>query len=83
MPRLTDNPKRPRPERAVRPFHPELRYRVWEAAAHLGQSEPKTWNDIRNGCLRVIREGKMTFVPGSEIVRRSTISRERETEAAA
>jgi len=62
--------KRPAP---VAPFSPHLRYGVPLAAHYLGQSEAQTWIDIREHRLGVIREGARTFVPGSEIVRRSML----------
>jgi hypothetical protein len=54
-------------------FDPQLRYSIPETAALLRQSVPKTWIDIRENKLKVIREGGRTFVPGSEIVRRSRL----------
>jgi hypothetical protein len=56
--------------RPVAVFVEALRYSVPEAASLLRQSVPKTWLDIRDRKLAVIREGGRTFVPGSEIVRR-------------
>jgi hypothetical protein len=57
-------------------FSRELRYEVTETAWLLGQSVPKTWIDIKEGKLRVIREGGRTFVPGSEIARRCALPTE-------
>jgi hypothetical protein len=54
-------------------FDKALRYEVPETAALLRQSVSLTWRDIKTGKLLVIREGGRTFVPGSEIVRRSTL----------
>jgi len=54
-------------------FSPDLRYTIPEAAGLLRQSCSLTWRDIKDGSLRVIREGGRTFVPGSEIVRRSKL----------
>jgi hypothetical protein len=54
-------------------FNPLLRYSIPETAALLKQSVPKVWVDIREDKLKVIREGGRVFVPGSEIVRRSTL----------
>jgi hypothetical protein len=58
----------------VPPFNEKLRYRVPMAAAYLAQSVASTWNDIRAGKLRVIRDGARTFVPGGEIVRRCQLA---------
>jgi hypothetical protein len=54
-------------------FDPRLRYDVPEGAGLLKQSVSQTWIDIRNDRLRVIREGGRVFIPGSEIVRRSSL----------
>ena len=54
-------------------FSEHLRYTVAEAAGLLKQSVSKTWDDISKSKLAVIRDGGRTFVPGSEIVRRSTL----------
>lgn len=57
-------------------FDAQLRYTIPESAWLLRQSTDRTWKDIREGKLRVIREGSRTFVPGSEIARRSTLTPE-------
>ena len=54
------------------PLDPLQRYTVREASAYLRQSVPKTYVDIRNGLINVIKDGRR-FVPGSEIIRRSTL----------
>jgi len=52
------------------PLDVTQRYRIPEAAAYLRHSVATTFRDIREGRLRVTREGARTFVPGSEIARR-------------
>lgn len=54
-------------------FSPDLRYSITEAAHLLRQSVSKTWVDVREKRLAVIREGGRVFVPGAEIVRRSSL----------
>jgi hypothetical protein len=49
------------------------RYSLAETHAILRQSPAKTFKDIKAGELRVIREGQRTFVPGSELIRRSRL----------
>ena len=49
------------------------RYTIPEASAILRQSTAKTYTDIKAGNLRVIKDAARTYVPGSELVRRSTI----------
>ena len=50
------------------------RYTLMEAVPLLRQSFSKTYDDINSGALRVIKDGRRTYVPGSEIIRRSTLS---------
>jgi len=73
---LSPNPPRlARRERQklLPPVDPCQRYEIPEASAYLRQSDAKTYADIKAGKLRVIKDGWRTFVPGSEIVRRSTL----------
>ena len=53
------------------PLDPNQRYAVEEAAAYLRQSRAKTFNDIRDGKLASLKDGRRTYVPGWAIVRRS------------
>lgn len=55
------------------PVDPRQRYEVPEASAYLRQSVAKTYLDIKNGKLRILKDGWRSFVPGSEIVRLSTL----------
>ena len=55
------------------PVDPRQRYEVPEASAYLRQSVAKTYVDIKAGRLRIIKSGWRTFVPGSEIIRASTL----------
>lgn len=50
-------------------FNPLLRYPIKVASAFLSQGEGKTFADIKAGRIIPIREGRRTFIPGSEIVR--------------
>jgi hypothetical protein len=61
------------PQPLATPFSPLLRFTVAESASLLKQSVSKTWLDIRENKLQVIREGGRVYVPGSEIVRRSAL----------
>jgi hypothetical protein len=49
------------------------RYSIPETNALLRQSNARTYEQIKAGELRVIRDGGRTYVPGSEIARRSTL----------
>lgn len=47
------------------------RYGIEEACRYLRQSRAKTYADIRQGLLKIIKDGRRTYVPGTEIIRRS------------
>ena len=49
------------------------RYDVQEAAQYLRISRAKLYNDVTAGLIKVIKDGKRTLVPGSEIARRSAL----------
>lgn len=55
------------------PLDPMQRYSINEACSLLRQSRAKTYNDIKNGTLAVIKDGRRTYVPGREIAARSTV----------
>lgn len=55
------------------PLDPLRRYEIPVASAYLGQSVAKTYLDIKRGDLRILKDGARSFVPGSEIVRRSAL----------
>lgn len=63
-----------RPSRALPVLDPLQRYSISEADSLLRQSRSKTYEDIANGVLRVTKDGARTYVPGSEIIRRSALS---------
>lgn len=52
---------------------PLQRYSVPEANALLRQSNARTYEQIKDGQLRVIRIGGRTYIPGSEIARLSAL----------
>jgi hypothetical protein len=55
---------------------PAQRYSIEETIAYLRSSRKTVFDDIREGRLATIREGKRRFVPGSEIARRSRLPSE-------
>jgi len=73
MPKKSANPK----PRGIVPvptlLDPNRRYQIKVANELLGQSNSKTYEDIAEGRLKVIKDGKRTYIPGSEIIRRSTL----------
>ena len=58
---------------ALPPVDALQRYEIHEASAYLRQSRARTYNQIKRGELRVIKDGKRTYIPGSEIVRKSSL----------
>lgn len=50
------------------------RYSIDEAIAYLRSSRKTVFDDIREGRLASIKEGKRRFVPGTEIARRSRLA---------
>lgn len=63
-------------QKALPPVDRYQRYEISETSTYLRQSDASTWADIKSGALKVIREGGRTYVPGSEIIRRSTLPQE-------
>jgi excisionase family DNA binding protein len=55
------------------PVDVNQRYAITEASTYLRQSRSKIYTDIANGSLQVIRDGGRIYIPGSEIVRKSTL----------
>lgn len=55
------------------PLDAQQRYTIPEASDLLRQSRAKTYKDITAGNIRVIKDGSRTYIPGSEIIRRSTL----------
>jgi hypothetical protein len=58
---------------ALPPLDERQRYSIDEAIAYLRSSRRTLFEDIREGRLATIKEGKRRFVPGSEIARRSQL----------
>jgi len=54
-------------------FSRELRYPVEVAAGFLSVSRAHLWKHIKAGTIATIRDGKRVFVPGTEIVRLSSL----------
>jgi hypothetical protein len=59
---------------ALPPLDPAQRYSIEEAIAYLRSSRKTLYDDISEGRLATIKEGKRRFVPGSEIARRSRLA---------
>jgi len=63
------------------PLDLNQRYSIVEANAYLRQSRAKTYQDIKNGTLPFIKDGKRTYIPGRAIAARSTIEGQFESAA--
>lgn len=61
--------------RSLPPLDPDQRYTVPEAIAYLRSSRASVYALIARGELLVIKAGRRTFVPGSELVRLSSLPR--------
>jgi hypothetical protein len=55
------------------PLDQAQRYSIEEAITYLRSSRKTVFDDIREGRLASIKEGKRRFIPGSEIARRSRL----------
>ena len=53
------------------PLDLNQRYSIPETNAYLRQSRAKTYKDIRDGKLEIIKDGKRTYVSGRVIAGRS------------
>ena len=56
------------------PLDERQRYTVDEAIRYLRSSRATVYRDIAQGRLLTIQEGARRYIPGSEIVRRSTVA---------
>lgn len=55
------------------PIHHNERYSVTEACSRLRIGRAKLYEDIKQGKIKIIKDGSRTFIPGSEIIRLSTL----------
>lgn len=55
------------------PLDPLQRYEIMEATAYLRISRAELYKQLSDGRLKSIKEGRRRLIPGSEIVRRSTL----------
>ncbi len=58
---------------SLAPLDPLRRYPIEIAAEYLGISRATLYHDIAAGVIATIKDRKRRFVPGSEIVRRSSV----------
>jgi len=55
------------------PLDAQQRYTIAEAQTYLRCSRAHVYNLISSGELRPLKEGRRIYVPGGEIIRRSTL----------
>jgi hypothetical protein len=76
MPKKSANPK----PRVIVPapilIDPNKRYSISVANELLDQSNSKTYEDIAAGRLKVLKDGRRSYIHGSEIIRRSAVGLE-------
>jgi len=56
------------------PLDKSQRYTIPETSRYLRVSRAYVYSLITNGDLRSIKDGKRRFIPGTEIIRRSTLA---------
>ena len=49
------------------------RYTIPESCRYLRKCRAAVYADIRDGKIRIIKDGRRTYVPGSEIASRSAV----------
>ena len=55
------------------PLDPQQRYTISETTAYLRCSRAHVYALLDRDELRVLRDGRRIYIPGSEIIRRSTL----------
>ena len=72
----SESTSRARLKRVPRPavIDPNQRYSLAETHAALSQSHAKTFQDIKLGRLKTIKDGRRRYVLGSELIRRARSS---------
>lgn len=62
-----------KPQKTQPTFDPRLRYEIPAATSFLGYSRAKLYQQIAAGEIRVIRDGRRVYVPGTEIARKCAV----------
>ena len=60
-------------DKFLNPLDPQQRYTIEETNRYLRQSRAKTYKDISSGLLKVIKDGRRTYISGAEIISRSQV----------
>ncbi len=56
------------------PLDARQRYSVDEGIAYLRESRSRLYEKIASGELKIIKDGRRTYVPGSELIRLSRLN---------
>jgi hypothetical protein len=56
------------------PLDPNQRYEIGEALAYLRTSRAHFYEKVATGQVRLIKDGRRSYVPGSELIKLSRIS---------
>lgn len=56
------------------PLDPRQRYNIDESCAYLRVSRDNLYRKIRRGDVRLIKDGRRSYVPGVDIIRLSTVA---------
>jgi hypothetical protein len=63
-----------KPIQSLPPIDPLRRYSVNDSLQYLGISRAPFYQNVAEGKIKIIKDRKRTFVPGSELVRLSSAS---------
>lgn len=60
---------------ALAPIDPQQRYSIAEGIAYLRSSRKTFYDDVKAGRIKLIKDGRRSYVHGTELVRRSALPR--------
>ncbi len=60
---------------ALPPIDPQQRYTIHEGIAYLRSSRKTFYEDVRAGRVKLIKDGRRSYVHGTELIRRSALPR--------
>lgn len=63
----------PKPATHLQPLDAQQRYEIPECLAYLRTSRARLYQRIAAGEIRVLKDGKRTYIPGTELIRLSTL----------
>lgn len=66
---------------ALPPIDAAQRYEVQESIDYLRTCRKTFYDDVKAGRIRLIKDGRRSYVHGSELIRRSALSRDEATAA--